>query len=110
MKKRLPKILALLLLAITLQWVVPVEVWHLLSSHEDTVDLAVVDGNSAVSDHHVHCLSLELSMPPSWLPFGFSKLPVRSFFAVINSGFQINPVSEYLFLANGRGPPPFFIC
>lgn len=105
---RLRKIISLFLLVLSLQWLLPVEIWHSLSSHEDTVDCISTNGNATVSDHHIHCLSLELSMPPLWNQHNTPDFFIASEITVFKNIVHVDPVKEYLFSFNGRGPPVVF--
>ena len=102
---RLRKIIALFLLVLSLQWLLPAEIWHSLSSHEDTIDGLIANANTSVSDHHIHCLSLELSLPPMWKQQATAHFFIAGEIAIFRNVTHIDPVKEYIFSFKGRGPP-----
>ena len=61
---KLRKLISYLLLAISLQWIIPHELVHSLCNHHDTVDHVNPTDRLSFGNQHEHCLILELSVPP----------------------------------------------
>ncbi len=97
---------AWILLLLSVQWVVPRELWHSCASHEDTVDHVSADGRLQLSSQHEHCAILELSSPPFEgqlvLPIDFHVGKVHTLIAV--AVFQSVTVTHSR-TTLGRAPP-----
>ena len=105
-KLTMRKSLAWLLLVICIQWLLPRELWHEFTNHQDTDDHQVV-GNARInfSEQHEHCLILELSLPPvvheDAQEVNFEQAYNRDFFIAENPA----PVTIFITFDHARGPP-----
>lgn len=106
---RLRKPIALFLCLAALCIVLPAELWHELSGHEDTDDHGYCSSHDeqgeVIGEKHFHCAVLQLNLPPFHLQQNFApdfSLPVvfrRSLFVITD------PFSEQFNLFFLRGPP-----
>lgn len=103
-------IAAWIFLFLSMEVVIPAQLWHELSGHDDSKE-CVHSGEVQVSELHIHCLALELTLPgmlqeDHQLQFANHEV-VR---CVILAGIQ-HPALEDIFSCGDRGPPPAaFYC
>ena len=97
---------AVLLLLFSVQFIVPASVWHHLCEHNDSEHCtSSADGETRLSEQHIHCLALELVLPhfhQQYFDFAFTA-PV-----VLNKPeyfFLLRDVQGFSLRATGRGPP-----
>ncbi|CAN5615769.1 hypothetical protein BH11BAC2_BH11BAC2_15910 [soil metagenome] len=102
---RLRKISAIFLLALSLQWVVPRELWHELCEHTDSVDCQTTDNTTSVSIQHEHCLVLELSLPPMWQEAQHFNFIADADAASHFVNRDITPPAIIALVSGNRGPP-----
>ncbi len=100
---RLPA--AFLFLLLSLQVVIPAQIWHELVDHHDTHECQAPDAITSVSDRHTHCLVLELTLP------GMLSEEHRFDFSIseIEFNYHASSVPAVVFipyeLISVRGPP-----
>lgn len=97
-------IAAWIFLFLSMEVVIPAQLWHELSGHDDSKE-CVLSGEVQVSEQHIHCLALELTLPgmlqeDHQLQFKNHEV-VRCF---ILAGIQ-HPALEDIFCRGDRGPP-----
>lgn len=102
---------AVLFLLLSLQVIVPAQLWHELSDHDDTHECDHPSALISVSAQHTHCLVLELTLPGMLNEehgFAFSTNEIQYCYspALVPSVVFI-PVDRF----EARGPPAaFFYC
>lgn len=109
LRLRLPA--ALLFLLLSLQVVVPAQLWHELSNHDDTNECDHSSLLTSVSVQHTHCLVLELTLPGMLNEehsFSFSTTEISYCHTpAIVPPVVLVPVDRF----GARGPPAaFFYC
>jgi hypothetical protein len=103
-------IAAWIFLFLSMEVVIPAQLWHELSGHDDSKE-CVYSGEVQVSEQHIHCLALELTLPGMLqevhhLQFKNHEV-VRCF---ISADIQ-HPALQALFSRGDRGPPAVnFYC
>ena len=103
--KKIRILISIFLLALSMQLVIPRELFHGLCGHHDTEDCSVEDGYFHVSEQHEHCTVFELSMPPvlneGEFLFKFSKVSFPLFLREESVSLQISFFGSF----ESRGPP-----
>ncbi|MBL7923295.1 MAG: hypothetical protein JNL88_03765 [Bacteroidia bacterium] len=97
-----------LFLLLSLQVIIPVQLWHGLCEHNDTVDCLHEFGETSVSDHHEHCLILDLTLPPLYQheeDAGILPCSTDFFFSTF---LHLPPLWRTAGLSGTRAPPVDF--
>lgn len=100
-------LISILLLALSMQIVIPRELFHGLCNHHDTEDCNVDDGYFHISEQHEHCSIFELSIPPvlneAELLIEFRKFEFPLF---LSDGIYL-VIKTFFYSFSSRGPPLF---
>ena len=105
--KQIRIVISIFLLALSMQLVIPRELFHGLCDHYDTEDCNIEDGSFHLSKQHEHCSIFELSTPPvlneSEFLFQFNRI-----FFPINLSEEANALLvSFCDSFESRGPPVF---
>lgn len=104
---RLPA--SFLFLLLCLQLIIPAQLWHELCDHHDTHSCIAPQNGLSVSEQHVHCLVLELTLPG--MLYTHQDFQLNTFHKPY-SYFEVICPSEQLVAADQstvRGPPTSFL-
>ena len=103
--KQIRIVISIFLLALSMQLVIPRELFHGLCDHHDTEDCNIEDGSFHLSKQHEHCSIFELSTPPvlneSEYLLEFAKVSFPLIF--INETRLL--ITNFINSFESRGPP-----
>lgn len=102
---RLRHIASFLFLLLSLQVVIPAQLWHGLCDHEDTIDCCLHSGNATISVLHDHCLVLELSLPTIEHKCEELQFSPREDVVFLNDVVSVQALSVVRANTGIRGPP-----
>ena len=103
--KFLRHIYAVFFLLLSLQVVIPAQLWHELMDHTDTHDCTHENGVTSVSTAHEHCFVLEINLPQIFHEQSDFYFFSSEIVAVLNFPHQESPQIIFNRLQSDRGPP-----
>lgn len=104
---RLPA--SILYLLLCLQVIVPAQLWHELCDHHDTHSCQAPQEGLSISEQHVHCLVLELTLPG--MIYHDQDFEIVALPSPCSYGTFTTPSSQFIPLDKStvRGPPAGFL-
>jgi hypothetical protein len=93
-------------LLLSIQLVVPASLWHSLCAHEDTHQCGTESRmDFHLESQHIHCLSLELGLPPLMQTDNALHCFIPSFSYSYPAAPTLQSICLPLPLSSDRGPP-----